>query len=358
MAIVGAQDLWVAGSRLFFTRNSDGKFMDLGTIETANPTFTVETLECLDGDGGVQTTLAEEVTRIDELYSVVTKNISPTNKALMWLADPPQDFVQAATSQLGITHVAPQARATGTAAGGLIKLVDDDALATPIYNLSMHGCADDLAQTTNGAGEVTDMSASASTFTTSTDLSTDLTAAESVIVMPNSMANTANSRSYRMTNVSTKTITVTPAPVADESTITADLIYVANAQSGTIYEQDVDWDIHSDARGIMRILEAGAILADDLDIWFTPTVLAGDRLILPQTASAILGTAYIYWGRGNNAQQTVRQFKASITPNATTFQITDFSNMTFNVKALSNPANTAEEFGRILYFVGNHPATA
>ncbi len=124
MPILGFQDLWIAGSRLYFKRDAvdgvDQPIIDFGVIEPVTPSYNVNQVKLYDSDGGVKRLLDMAVTQIDESYQCKTNNMNLDNLSLAFLARPPQDFTQAATPvTLGTTvHRAHLGR--------LIKVQDND----------------------------------------------------------------------------------------------------------------------------------------------------------------------------------------------------------------------------------------
>lgn len=99
MPVVGFQDYWRAGSRFHFIEDpiSTSPLLDLGTIETANPTITATEVELQDGDGGVLRTVAKEITEFKEAYELAIKNFSPANLRFLMYGSNVQSWSQAAT---------------------------------------------------------------------------------------------------------------------------------------------------------------------------------------------------------------------------------------------------------------------
>lgn len=136
-------------------------------------------------------------------------------------------------------------------------------------------------------------------------------------------------------------------------------VVVKAVGGGTTYVADTDYKIISLPRGIIQFLDASALSeGDTVEITVTLTALTGKRLVRPQTAgAAIKGKGVIVFGRGGNAQQTVREFSMSLTPSAANFQTTDYSKLTFSVKVLSDVTEATYPAGRILQMYGSIPAT-
>lgn len=122
MPIVGAQDHWLTGSRLFMQRDPvagvEQPYRDIGVIDPANPALEIEKVELEDSDGGVKKIVTESVTKIDETYEITGKNLSPNNLALVFLANDPEDFTQSDTPLTDIKHFGHP--------GELVKLLDAD----------------------------------------------------------------------------------------------------------------------------------------------------------------------------------------------------------------------------------------
>lgn len=125
------------------------------------------------------------------------------------------------------------------------------------------------------------------------------------------------------------------------------------------YVENTDWEIVSLERGLIRMLDSGETDAFDtagnIEIDFTPRAITGNRLINPQTAGGTVeGTGILIWGRGNNAQQTVREARVSLTPTSAAFSDTNFSNFTLKMSVL-NDLTEAIPAGRLVYFLGDMP---
>jgi hypothetical protein len=142
MGLAGAQDYWRVGARVYFQRSPvgavEGKFFDLGTVQSASPTIEPTEVELKDPDGGVNRTVAKEISEIAETYEVECNNFNPDNLALLFAADAPESFVQAGAAVVDVRHDQPTP-------GALIKLrtlpvvITDPARkgnSTPIYNIA------------------------------------------------------------------------------------------------------------------------------------------------------------------------------------------------------------------------------
>lgn len=97
MALVGMQDVWVTGSRFYFDRDdtTNNYLLDLGTVDTANPSMEVSKIELKDGDGGRLVTINSEVTEINESYELTVKNFNTEALATLFLASEPSALNQA-----------------------------------------------------------------------------------------------------------------------------------------------------------------------------------------------------------------------------------------------------------------------
>ncbi len=272
MPIVGAQDHWVTGSRLYFKRDDFGgvvqPYRDLGVIEPANPALEIEKLELKDSDGGVKSTVTESVVGIDETYEITCSNLNPNNLALLFLANDPESFTQSASALTGIKHWGVP--------GELVKLLDADYdAATP--GKAIFGVASIGAVTAEGGS---------------------------------------------------------PA-----------------------YTLGTDWEVVSLERGLIRMITAGAFaVAAALDIDFTPRAITGTRMVKPQSLlGTVEGDAILVFGRGNNAQQSSRTGRVSLTPASANLQIDDYSNFVLTLKFISD-LTLSDPAGELLYWVGGLPA--
>lgn len=116
------QQFWVAGTRFLFQRNPINNvrqpIIDFGVVDTTNPQFEKETIELVDGDGGVKRIVKEKVISVDETYEIICYNLSPEMIALTFMADPPSALSQTATPKVDIKHWAIPGR--------LMKILDTD----------------------------------------------------------------------------------------------------------------------------------------------------------------------------------------------------------------------------------------
>jgi len=359
MSVSGAQDFWVVGSRLYFQQDAvdsvDQPWVDLGVIQTANPSLEVEKVELMDSDGGLKSLVDEAVTAMNETYEIVCSNISARNLAFLMMAEPPTSFTQSAAEK-EVTHDCPKV-------GGLVKLHDSDTDNTLLFNMPVITGVMSAAVSGGVLTEsaITDIVASTKTITATGDLSSDLSPGDQFIVRRTGLANILNAKTYTVvtaTYTSSTAIVVVETPAADETTITGTIVYAASGDSGTIYDQDTDWEVVSLDRGFIRIIDGGAISADGTDVVviFQLNALSGERTFLPQTMEDVIkGEALIMWSRDNHADQTVRQARVSITPAGAALSADDFSNITFTVKVLNDITDADEPAGRVLHFKGTVP---
>lgn len=115
-AIVGHQDFWVTGSRVYFQSDPrdiagngtlvEQPIIDLGRIDPVSPAQNVEMIQLKDSDGGIKRLVAEEVADITETYDVKCSNLSPTNLAMLFMALPPTALTQVAASEGPVSHYA------------------------------------------------------------------------------------------------------------------------------------------------------------------------------------------------------------------------------------------------------------
>jgi len=357
MSIVGFQDFWVAGSRFYFKRDDEGAvkypFEDLGVILSATPTIASEKVTLMDADGGIKRIVDEALTSIDESYEVTTPNLNLENLAHLFLANAPSAFTQVVTEHEVTESVHP---------GELVKI--KSATGTYLYGLGVvsgvmiRDLGGDLTEV-----ELTAMSKSAKTITVTGLLQSEFDAGDQIVVRRLVLANPLNAKTYTVVSAleggGSTVITVEEEPVADEVAISGLLIYKADSgDSGTILNQDTDWEVVSLDRGIIRIIDGGAVSAEDNLVVISQTAaLSGLRKINPHDISGeIVGTAMLVMSRNRNSEQTVREMRVSVTPSSLNLTADDFSNMALTVKVLADPDNETEPAGRLLQFKGTLPS--
>jgi hypothetical protein len=353
MSVVGGQDFWVTGSRLYFQKDAVSAvvqpLLDLGTIQVANPSLEVEKIQLKDSDGGLKVLVDEAVTGLAESYDITCNNLNLDMLSLMFLAQSPEAFVQAAGAKTVVHWCTP---------GRLLKIVDNDAAATPVFSLST------IAGVYKGSMEarvITGIVASTKTITYSGGaFTTPPIANDKIIVKSTGLANVLNAGTYTVVSATSTTIVTSEAFAADEVAITGSVLAKLTGAGNVIYAPTTDWVAKSLDRGIIQFTPGGVnfTVAGNLTIEYGLAAIASSlRLIKPQSGAVIYGTAWIYWGRGNNAYQSVRECRISVTPNAANFSDSDFSNMVLTVTVVNDITKTVPA-GRLLQFKGALPLTS
>lgn len=345
MSLVGPQSIWVVGSRFLFKESPKAGIeqptVDLGTIETVNPTFNITQLTLQDGDGGVKKTIAKNTTGIDETYEITTRNFNPRNLSFLFLADPPTPYTIAETENV-VTHYAHVAN--------LVKL----KFANGDYAYDIKSIAG-LALGTGVQFVVTTVVAAAKTITVTGNAST-LAPGDLIVLGATGLANALNAGVYTVdstTGSGPTTITVEEAPVANETAVTGVLITEALVE-GT------DWEFYTQdgqQRGVIRMIPTSATftVTGNVFVLFTPKAKTGDRMMKPQKRKGqIEGEGWIFWGRDNFASQTVRRAKVQISPGNTSFTIDDFSSATFQVTVVSEITDV-DPAGELIEVIGDLP---
>jgi hypothetical protein len=357
MSVVGHQDFWVVGSRLYFKRDdvgaTDQPWMDLGVIEAANPSLELEKLTLEDADGGLKRVVDESVAKIDETYEIVCNNISMENLSMIFLADRPESFAQTAEEKSVIHEVV---------AGHLEHIHDDDANSTDLFKIrNILGITD--GGTLTEVVTLDSIVRSTRTFVfTGVDLTTELAVGQVFIVHEDALTDKDNAGSYTVASsafsVDTTVVTEqTPGGAVDESGLTG-TTRVSHENAGVIYDPTDDWEIVSKDRGFVRMVDGGAITTGNVTIIFHKDAITGLRAFNPQESQdEVKGECMIFWGREINAAQTVRQMRISLTPSATNFTPDEYSSVTFTVRVL-NDLTTTEPAGRVVHFKGDIPATS
>lgn len=106
--VVGSQDLWVSGFRVYVMRNDDANaaLLDLGTIQSASPNIATNSIKLFDGDGGVRKQIDSTQIEQTESYEVTTNNFAADNLAMFYLSPSPEAFTQSTTPIADSPHVA------------------------------------------------------------------------------------------------------------------------------------------------------------------------------------------------------------------------------------------------------------
>lgn len=337
MSVVGNQDFWKTGSYLYFIRDAiEGvlqPWRDVGLIDTASPTVTIEKNELEDPRSGVKKTVDEAVTKIDEEYDVTLRNISLQNLAIALLGKDPEEFTQLETERNVATYAHP---------GELAKIVDaSDEL---IYNVkAMVG----VYKATETIFNVTDVDQATKTLTVDSDPTGDLSNGDSVVLHEVS-GGSAVAATYSVASLSPTTVVLNEDPGGD-------------ATGGKVVKGlvvDTDYSVHTLDDGFVRMLPGSTefTAAGLLQFVFLPTGLTGLRLMHPQSQkNTIKGRAFISYSRGDNAEKTQREFRCSITPNGANLQLDQYSELQLKVKVL-NDLTTANPAGRIVHSKGDVPS--
>lgn len=355
MPPIGFQDAWVTGSRLYFKRDDDAagnKFprIDLGIIEVANPNIQASSVELQDSDGGVRRLVDKRVTDISETYDIVCSNMSPKNLALLFLSNAP-----AAVAQTQVEKAAVSQRAHP---GELLGLVDTDG-STRLFPLDAVGGLYTGAVSTKVLESI-DVATRTLKLTGDQTAVAGLAPGKAIIVQKAGLTNVKNSRTYtivsRTLNAGKTDLVVNADPAGNESAIAGQ---ITHENGGTVYKQDVDWELVSLDRGYVRIITGGAISTEqDILAIFITAALTGNRLVNPQSLKgAFTGTAEVWYGRENNAYQSVRECKVSMSPKGASFSDKDFSKFTLEISVLNDLSKTTPA-GRLLSVKGNLPSVS
>jgi len=349
--VTGFQDYWIAGTRFYYRRDPiasvEQPLVDLGIIKTATPSITPTAVELYDPDGGVKSLADRRTTQIKESYDVTCANLSLQNLALAFMANPPTSFSQSA-AEVTVTHWATP--------DGLIKL--KDANAAFVYGLAAIGGVYSTGATiaTLTVTAIT-VASTGSVFEVSSDPTAiaGLAHGKAFILNRLGLANVANSRTYTVAARSATTITTVEVASTAETAITGQLSY---ATAGTIYLQGADFLPYSKDRGIVKIVSGGAIAAAaNVSIVYSTGALSGLRLINPQTLGDTTGDGFFLFSRTKFAEETVREFRCQISPNAFNLADGDFADMVLTVSVLSD-LTAAVPAGRLLHHKGTVPTRA
>ena len=293
--IVGFQDLWVAGSRFYFQRDTSGNttypLLDLGTVNTISPTIEPTVLQLKDGDGGRLNLIDEGFSDINENYDVVIKNLNQENLQFLFLADAPTELTDPAGVKIQKIHTGP---------GKLMKLLD--ASGNGIYDLDT-----DSFTGSNGGFLGTYDSAGATSQT-------------SVL------------EQFDGTNSGT----------ADYEVVSKERGLIRFYDGGT-----------NSISGMYAGLESGTTIGSIINGY----TAGNSRLLKPQSLSSpVRGKGYIVFSRSNNTQQSVREFSCTVLPSSANFQVEDFSEFTLNVSVLSD-IQADNIAGRYMYIKGDEPTS-
>ncbi len=359
MSIVGFQEFLQVGGRCYFKRDAIGgveqALVDLGVIQSVKPTVTPTKVELYDPDGGVQRRVDVAVPKIDESWEIQCSNFNMDNMALLFMSGAPVDYTVAAAHKR-VTHFLH--------AGRLKELHDSDAASTRVYGL---GAIAGIMSAAVSAGVLTTAAVSAVDVATkkitigASDLTAHFTVGKVFILEGTGLANILNARTYTVVSsafVGGKTeVTVSEAPAANEAAIAGSVIYKATGDSGTIYAQDIDWEVVSVDRGILRVKSGGAIATDaNKVVVYSTAAITGKRRISPQSSGDVQGKFEVWMGTGSNANQWVREARVSIVPSGTDLKVEDFSSFTLTVSVLS--AVTSTDAGTLTKVKGALPSAS
>ncbi|PHR91969.1 MAG: hypothetical protein COA69_09395 [Robiginitomaculum sp.] len=141
---------------------------------------------------------------------------------------------------------------------------------------------------------------------------------------------------------------------------TIDGVFTEVSDGGDELVLGVDYEIVSLERALIRIIPSSTVITadDDIFITFTPRLIAGARLIKPNTASGVIqGRGLLVYGRDNNASQTARIARFSLTPQTPNLSITEHSSLVFSLSVLEE-IGAAEPAGRVEYWLGTLPSAS
>lgn len=335
MPIVGAQDVWKTGSRLYALEDTaNGPVLrDIGTIQVTSPSTELEESRLEDSDGGVKRLVVKEVSKFIEKYEVVCYNLGPVNLRYLFYGNDAEEFTQASTLQVVIHKSVP---------GQLVKLKGSDG--KPIFGLTAAGVLKN-GYTPKAVNAVT-----GTTFVhNGADISADFPVGTKFWLRSNGTA--AANTQYTVTAVVFSTNTTITVASTNSATATGTITPEEPASNAVIKDLE---------RGIVSFPAASALVAGaNQDVAMTPQAISGARLIKPQSkAGAFEGTFFLEWARGNFQQRTVREFTGILTPGAGAFSDTDYSTFPLNIEVQADITNATDPAGRLLYYKGNLPVVS
>lgn len=352
MGVIGFQDFWVVGARAYFKRDTDAAGVqyagvDLGVIDQITPNVSTEKLTLDDTDGGIKRRIDEAVVGITEEYQIRCKNLSLRNLALSLLANPASDFTQSQAEKTVSIRAFP---------GQLLFTHDSDTPKTRLFNIEAFG---GLYTGVVATKVLTSIVKATKTIKITGDQTAvaGLAPGKVMIVQRVGLTNVKNSQAYtivtRTLNGGSTDFVVEQEPASDEAAITGQ---ITHENGGTVYKQGVDFDIVSLNRGTIRIKSGGLIIAEqELSAIFTTAAISGKRLIKPQSLKGqFKGVMELWFGRGNNAEQTVREARVSLAPAGMELSIDDFGSLSFTATVLGDITST-DVAGRMVHVLGNVP---
>jgi len=142
--IVGTQDLWVVGSRFFFKPDNlvsgvtvSDRIIDLGTINTVNPSVEPTKVDLRDAGSGFAKIIDSTLTDVAESYEITTKNFSRDNLSYLFVSANAKELIEETDTspQMLISNVAASALPVGT----LVKFYNNTGTNNtnqPVYNIT------------------------------------------------------------------------------------------------------------------------------------------------------------------------------------------------------------------------------
>ncbi len=304
MGILGAQDFWVVGNKFRFKREDDAAgncfpLVDFGVVSNTEPTTEATTIELFDAGCGLRIKVDEEVTEVNESYTVTFRNFSPQNLAFLFLSNPPEDLTIADTPVTGADSDAC------VKLGSLVQV--NNAAGDPAYNLASVQLVTLMEEVILAANDVPAVGSQTIDITTTTDKTAIYAVGRTVRIRGNTGLGVDTTVTINATSFA-----------ATETTITVDEDITGITNDGTaglILILDTDWSVENLELGSICILLGGFAVEDEnVSIDYTPVAITGLRRIRPQSAPIIKGTGYLWFNRGNCGQMSVRTARMSITP--------------------------------------------
>ena len=153
--IVGFQETWLVGSRLYFKRDDEGTTtyptLDLGTITQTTPNFEPNVIQARDPDGGRLNLIDEAFTDINESYEVTCLNINMENLNILYYSDTTEDLFPI-VGQYTNTLVEHKIK---IGPGKLVKLISENLPSNetelkPAYNIDTDPSTFSIKKNTSG----------------------------------------------------------------------------------------------------------------------------------------------------------------------------------------------------------------
>lgn len=355
MSNVGFQAYRLFGSRFYLQRDPVGskKFplIDLGTVEPISPNVEATTVQLKDSDGGRLREVDSAVTEVNESSQASLSNLNMDNASLLWMADAPSAYTQAAGGAISPT--------TTVFPGRLFGILD--ANGDPVVGLYTIAGIYSAAATIVTATNISAIDATTKTITFTGGSDPALSDGEKFILTGTGLDDPLNAGTYTADGASTGSgpwTVVVEESFNSSDTVTGNAGEYKTASSGTIYDNGTDWEVANAVRGLGRIKSGGAISDDDgvdVVIVYTKKAITGKRIIYPQDLKGeIRGYARINWSAEGNAQQVLRYGRVALSPAGATFSATDFSKMALNIRFLSD-LTKAKPAGLVVAYEGDLP---